>query len=143
MKNLFGEEIKEPEEEKVEKSQYKWEYENSINTGTNRLIVDKNYSQYRTNAVLMKFLDTILLVNELNNCKTISDQMHYDYLFHSVRKRKRFSPSILKDVKKEETINLISSYYKYNITRSKEIVNILNSEQLNIILKDIKKKGEI
>ena len=128
-----------------EEQKYDWRYENSIINGKEPIEIDGQYSQYRTNAVLMNHVDTVLYANEMNNKICLTDKMHYDYLFYSIRKKKRFSPplsAIEKKKRKEEQelISLISSFYKYNIVRSKEIL-LLTSEQINFIRKKQEKGG--
>lgn len=131
---------------------YDWRYENSINSGKEQLKLNEQefkYNQWRTNSSLSNYVDTLLYVNEMNMYHFITNQMHYDYLFNSVRKTKRYGKKKTKEdkrleqeIKKEnEKISLIQEYYKYNRTKSKEILNVLNDEQLNYIRKRLEKGG--
>lgn len=139
-------------EEKVKKPSYDWTFENSINFGRVRLEVDKQefkYDKWRTNSSLTNFLDTVMYANEMNTHYDITDQMHYDYLFHSIRKNKRFGKKKTEQDKKmerlqkveEEKIALIQEYYKYNTINAKAALRVLNETQLDIIRKRLEKGG--
>lgn len=145
--------VEEPKpEEVVSKQQYNWLYENSINSGKERLIIEEQeekYSQWRTNSSLSNFRDTIMNANEMNINPHITDQMHYDFLFYNTRKAKRYGKKkteedkrLEKQLKQEiETINLISDYYKYNIAKSKEAMKVLTKNQIDLIKKKLDKGG--
>jgi len=128
-----------------QKLKYDWRYENSITNGK-RLEIDGDYSQWRTNSILSNHKDTILYANEVNCNYGITDNMHYDYLFNSIRKSKRYSKPETKEEKKarekqEELHTLISNYYKYNDVRTKEALKILTAEQIAIIRNKNNKGG--
>lgn len=132
-------------------ARYDWRFENSINFGR-APIETKNqefkYNKWRTNGSLSNFLDTVLYSNEMNINYHISDQMHYDYLFYSIRKIKRFNKKKEIDKKaeklqKEETENLslIQDYYKYNTAKARAALRVLTKAQLDIIRKKLEKGG--
>lgn len=149
MKIKFGHKPEIELEEIQKKKPYNWCYENSIST--NKDYIDLNdcefpYSQFRVNTIFMAHADTVLFANQMNINHNVSDKMHYDYLFHTIRAKKRYAKSESKENKKireeeAELISLISSYYKYNIVRSKEIIRILTPEQINIIRQKQEKGG--
>lgn len=132
--------------EKKKKAAYDWRYENSINNGS-KVEIDGDYSKWRINNSLAKHKDTILYANEMNMNSHITDQMHYDYLYNSIRKLKRYSPK--RETKQEKAareseqalISLISDHYKYNIVRAKEVLKILTAEQIDEIRKKQEKGG--
>lgn len=139
-------------EEKVKKPTYDWTFENSINFGRVHLEVDKQefkYDKWRTNSSLTNFLDTIMYANEMNTHYDISDQMHYDYLFYSIRKNKRFGKKKTEQDKKnerlqkleEEKIALIQEYYKYNTAKARAVLNVLTDTQLDIIKRKLERGG--
>jgi hypothetical protein len=141
---------KEKEEPQKVKMAYDWRFENSINNGNARLDVTKQefkYEKWRTNSSLSNFLDTIMYSNEMNLNYDITDQMHYDYLFYSVRKKKRYGSKksanekeLQKQLKEEsDNIALISEYYKYNISKSKSALKILTKAQIDIIKRKLEK----
>lgn len=93
-------------------------------------------------------MDTVMYANEMNMNYHITDQMHYDYLFYSIRKTKRFNKKKendkrLEKLQKEESqkLSLIQEYYKYNTAKSKAVLRVLNETQLDIIRKRLEKGG--
>lgn len=140
-------ERREPEPEvKQEKPRYDWRYENSITSGKKQQEVDSDYSQWRTNNILSNYRETVLYANEMNINYNVTDQMHYDYMFNSIRKKKMYAKKETDQEKKErkqkeELQTLISNYYKYNIVRTKEVLKILTAEQINIIKNKNNKGG--
>jgi hypothetical protein len=142
----------EVEVEKVKKLAYDWRYENSINSGKEPLSLENQefkYEKWRTNTSLANHLDTIMDANQMNLNYHLSDQMHYDYLFYSVRKKKRFGAKksdrdkqLDRQQKEEEDkLALISEYYKYNTVKSKAALRVLTDSQLEIIKRRLEKGG--
>lgn len=144
--------LPEPINEEIAEARYDWRYENSINFGKTKLEVNNQefkYNKWRTNSSLSNFLDTVLHANEMNLNYHISDQMHYDYLFYGVRKKKRFNnkkSELEKKMEKlqkieNEKISLIQEYYKYNTAQSRAALRVLTETQLDIIRKRLEKGG--
>lgn len=120
---------------------YDWSYENSI-LQTKKYAEPnekEQYSKYRTNTVLSNYVDTVLYANEMNMFPFISDKMHYDYLFNSIRAKKRFFKR--KKHINHSNINIISEYYKYNRKKSLEAYKILTEEQIKTIKEKLEKGG--
>lgn len=140
-------ERKEPKQEiKLEKPRYDWRFENSITSGKKPVEVDNDYSQWRTNNILSNYRETILYANEMNCHYGVTDQMHYDYLYNSIRKKrmtgiKESEAEKKARKKKEELQSLVSNYYKYNIVRTKEVLKILTAEQIEFIRNKNNKGG--
>ena len=142
----------EVEIEKIKKLAYDWRYENSINSGKEPLSLENQefkYEKWRTNTSLTNHLDTIMDANQMNLNYHLSDQMHYDYLFYNVRKKKRFGSKKserdkqLEREQKEEAdkIALISEYYKYNTVNAKAALKVLTESQLEIIKRRLERGG--
>lgn len=141
-----------PEEVKVEKK-YDWRFENNINYGKQLIDLDSpqefKYNQWRTNNALSYHAETLTDANLMNMAYSLSDKLHYHYLFHSVRKTKRYGKKKTDEEKKLEAemkreqklIALIQEHYKYNIVRAKEALKILSKEQIDIIIKKQEKGG--
>ena len=109
---------------------------NSINLNKKNLIdddpsVEKDYSPYIINRCLSGHIDTILFVNEMNMSSFLPKKMQYDFYINSIRKRKRFSPWMRKD--EIDNLNVVKRYYNCSNEKSKEILKILNKEQVNFI----------
>jgi len=142
------------EEEKEEvfvKPRYDWRYENSINSGKLLDIESQEfkYNQWRTNISLSNFYDVIFIANFANLNYHLSDELHYHYLFHSVRKKKRYNKKKTEEDKKaekeaekqQEIFNLIQTYYKYNNQKTRDALRVLTKEQIKIIVEKEKNKG--
>ena len=109
----------------------------SINTGKEPLINrenEKEYVPYIVSRCFSNFPDTIFYANELNAKIVIDRKMHYDYLFNSVRKRKRYSPW----QKKEESKATEAVAWFYGVSRRKagEYLQILTPEDSGKILQE-------
>lgn len=140
-------------EVKVEKPRYNWFYENSINSGKTPINLDEpqefSYNKWRTNSSLSNHKDTILWANEMNLNSHISDKLHYECLFYAIRKATRYGKKktdqdkrLEKQLEQElELIHLIQRYYKYNITKAKEVLKILSTDQIELIRKKEEKGG--
>lgn len=139
-------------EEILKKPVYDWRFENNINTGKQQLEISKEpfkYEKWRTNSTLSNFVDTIMHANEMNLNMHVTDQMHYDYLFHSVRKTKRYGKKKTEEDKRLETfqkqesekLDLIQEYYKYNTANCKAALRVLTESQLEIIKRRLEKGG--
>jgi hypothetical protein len=137
----------EPEvEQKAQKKQYDWRYENSINLGKEALDIDGEYNQWRTNSSLANFQECLYHVNEMNMNYHLSNELHYHFLFYSVRKGKRFQSKKNKQEEtdkkaKEDLLSLIQEYYKYNIVKAKQALKILTKEQISTIKEKLEKGG--
>jgi hypothetical protein len=139
-------------QEVAKKIQYDWRFENSVNFGKEPLNLEQQefkYDKWRTNSTLTNNIETIMYANEMNLNYDITDKMHYDYLFYSIRKKKRFGikktemdKQIEKELKREsDKIALISEYYKYNKVKSKSALRVLTDSQLKIIKNRLEKGG--
>lgn len=138
---------------KTEKPRYNWVYENSINSGKKPIDLDKPqefaYNKWRTNSSLSNFKETLMWANEMNMNSHISDKLHYDCLFHAVRKATRYGKKktdqekrLEKQIEQElELVHLIQRYYKYNIAKAKEALKILSKDQIDLIRKKEEKGG--
>lgn len=135
-------------EKEYKKPAYDWRFENSISNGK-KIELDGDYSQWRVNSIVAGYDGCAPIVNEMNIRYNVTDQMHYDYLFGSVRKMKRYGKKKTdqdkrqeqEEKKKEALITLISCYYKYNKLRAKEALKILTAEQIEYIKQKQEKGG--
>ncbi|CAB4130957.1 clamp loader small subunit [uncultured Caudovirales phage] len=122
---------------------YDWRYENSINSTKEYQDPDGNehkYSAWRTNSSLSYFPDTVLYANDMNMLHHLDDKPQYDYLFFSIRQKKRF---FKRDKKQDKDSNfaLVQDHYKYNNARAREALQILTETQLDIIRQKEEKGG--
>jgi len=148
----LNERVPEKIQQKQPKPMYDWRYENSINNGKEKLELENQefkYEKWRTVSSLSNFVDTIFYANEMNMHHQITDQMHYDYLFYSVRKAKRFNKKKtdqdkkLEELQREEQdkISLIQEFYKYNAAKAKAALRVLSNNQIELIRRKLEKGG--
>jgi len=91
---------------------------------------EKEYLPFITTRHFSLFVDTILYANEVN--KDIPKLWHHDFLFHSVKARKRFH----KWPKKinQEYIETIARHFGYNYRRAEEAIKLLSESQIQAIV---------
>lgn len=100
------------------------------------LIDDNNEGEYvpfLTNRFFSFFSDTIFYANEMNMCHGLDNKLQHDYYLHAIRKNKRYHKWSKKDDQK--VIQAIQMYYGYSVAKAKEVLGILNNEQVELILK--------
>ena len=107
---------------------------NSINHNKDNILrerderEEKSYAPFVVNRCLSYFSDTIFLVNNLNVIPNVDKRMHYEYLLHSVRKRKRFSKWLKKE--NDPRIDWIKEYYGVSEQIAREYLTLLTDEQI-------------
>ncbi len=92
---------------------------------------EKEYVPFLAARNFSYFHDTIMYANEINYY--IPPKWHHDYLFHSIKARKRYQ----KWHKKENVdyIHIIMQHFGYNRQRALEAIEILSKDQLIEIAK--------
>ncbi len=103
---------------------------------------ESEYSPYITNKALALFPDTLFFANEMNLNPHLDKKLQHDYLFESVRKKRRFEKWPWKKGQSDD-IDLIMRIYKYNRQKAKEALSVLSEEQLIMIKKQQEKKGGV
>lgn len=90
-----------------------------------------DYNPYVINIAASMHLDLVFYANEMNRLHaTLSERMHYDYLFHSIKKRKRYAKWIKGDKATNEDVGAVMEYFQYNRQKAKQVVGILTTEEL-------------
>lgn len=125
-----------------------WDYVNAINsnkqdlmTGTeNDGLAEAGYVPFLTNRALSQFPDTLMYANEMNKHNHLDNKLQFDYLLNAVRPKKRFSKWAKR--KDNEGIQLVMQYYKCNIRRAQEYMQLLTNEQLSKIKEALVIGGE-
>lgn len=67
--------------------------------------------------------------------------MQYQFLLHSLRKKKRFSPWLRQE--KIDNIELIKQYYGYSNEKAQQALKILTPDQIEYIKKKLNKGGRV
>ena len=111
-----------------------------LQTKKNVLETEKDYHAFVVNRALSFHYDCVLQVNEMNRYPSLPGSMQYQYLLNSVRGYKRpFRPW-----QKRETIDdleAVKEYYNYSYEKAKEVMVLLNANQIEEIKKAIDKGG--
>ena len=120
-----------------------FEYLNAINYTKQNVMVDdlaeKSYNSFMVNRGLSYFSDTELMANEMNRYHHIDNRLQFDFFINIVRKKKRFSkwnkPEIVSDVE------VVKQYYGYSNEKSRQVLSLLTSEQIDELKKKVYKGG--
>ena len=120
-----------------------FEYLNAINHTKQNVMVDdlaeKSYTSFMVNRGLSYFPDTVLMANEMNRYHHIDNRLQFDFFINIVRKKKRFSkwnkPEIVSDVE------VVKQYYGYSNEKSRQVLSLLTSEQIDELKKKVYKGG--
>lgn len=102
------------------------------------MIDDSNegeYNSFLTNRFFSFFPDSIFYANEMNMSQGLDRKLQHDFYLYSLRKNKRYAKWPKKD--NQEVIQAIQTYYGYSIAKAKEVLGILNNEQVELILKRV------
>lgn len=122
-----------------------FEYVNAINTSKKDIMIDdiaeKAYVPYTINRSLSYFNDTALVANEMNKHSHIDKKLQFHFLLNIVRKRKRFS----KWAKAEQIsdIDIVKEYYGYSDEKARQVLGLLNDEQMTILKGKVYKGGKV
>lgn len=121
-----------------------FDYLNSINYSKQDLMVDddteKAYNAFLVNRGLSYFQDTVLLANEMNKNHHIDHRLQYDFLRGVIRKRKRFSKWAKKD--QVANVEVIKEYYGYSDAKAESVVDLLSSDQIDMMKAKLSKGGK-
>ena len=120
-----------------------FEYLNAINHTKQKVMVDdlaeKSYNSFMVNRGLSYFSDTVLMANEMNRYHHIDNRLQFDFFINIIRKKKRFSkwnkPEIVSDVE------VVKQYYGYSNEKSRQVLSLLTSEQIDELKKKVYKGG--
>lgn len=89
-----------------------------------------SYPPYMINRGLMQNLDTILYANEMNMHSQVTKEMHYDYLFYSVSKKKRYGKWAKASTDNKELVDRITEYYKINRKYALQYIKMVGEEEI-------------
>ncbi len=121
-----------------------FDYVNSILENKKKLITDdiseKEYSPFLTNRSLSYHKDCIMYANEMNKYHFIDNKLQFDFLLNTIRSRKR---PFIKWVKpeKSEDIECIKTYFGFSDVKAREVLTLLNEEQIQSIKEGITTGG--
>lgn len=109
-----------------------FDFVKSINEKTENLIqvqpeVERDYLPYMVNRSLSFSPDTILYANSMNERWTLDKKLQYDFLYGSVRRRRRYDKWMKRE--EDEMLPLVMELYKVNQRRAAEYLSLLTEEQ--------------
>ena len=101
---------------------------------------EKKYPSFIINKCLAPFVDTVLLVNEVNLHNHLDNKLQYDFLLNSLRREKRYAPWM--KASKSKNLEYVKEYFGYNNEKARSVLSILNDEQIAYIKKKLNKGGK-
>jgi hypothetical protein len=111
------------------------DYLNAINYSKDDLFADeeaaKGYVPFIVNRSLSYFPDTILQANDMNIHADLGKREQFDYLRHSIRKRRRFSRWLKKT--EDKRIESVKIYYNLGTKKALESMRVLSDRQIDEI----------
>lgn len=120
-----------------------FDFINAINHSKEELIVDdwseKQYVPFVVNKGLSYGPDTVIQANEMNSRAHLDKKLQFQFLINSIRPKKRFNKWI--KVEKLEAIEIVKQYYGYSTEKARQVLSILNEEQINHLKEKLKKGG--
>ena len=100
----------------------------------------KDYKKFLINRTLSYHIDLLHYINEMNLYTDVDDKLHYDFLYHSIDKKKRARKFWIKG-KKIENIELIKSYFNYSNSKAEAALSLLSESDIEHIKKMMYKGG--
>lgn len=100
---------------------------------------EKLVQPYMINKALSMNMDTVLYADQMNRLYDLPKKMQYDYLFHSIRKRKRYGKWAKKD---DQTIlAMVAEHYQCSFNKARKMMQLMTPQQLETI-KVLSDKGD-
>ena len=98
----------------------------------NKLEDTREYNAFLTNRALSYQRDCVQYANLMNEHPDLSPDMQYSFLYATVSKGRRNYVKWAK-TEKDETVDLIKSYFQCNRREAIEILKIINSDVVDLI----------
>ena len=99
----------------------------------------KDYPPFVVNRCLSYFADTLFHANEMNCAPWLDAKSQFDFYRIGVRKKKRFSSWLKKET--EDNIELIKQVYGYTDQKAREVLNIFEPKDFELLKKSLDKGG--
>lgn len=97
----------------------------------------RTYDPFIIVQALSQHVDTILYANEMNKHPLVSKQMHFDYLFNSIRSKRRRGKWAKKSA--YDDLDVVMRYYGYSKAKAVDALKVLTKEQID----DIKQRMNV
>jgi len=100
----------------------------------------KDYVPFVVNRALSYHMDCVLYANQLNLYPELEKDLQYQYLLNTIRPMKRkFQPWQKSEV--DKNIECVKTHFGYSNQKAKEVLRILNDEQIAEIKRRTDKGG--
>ena len=113
-----------------------FDYVNQILHGKKNLIVDeeteKQYNPFLTNRSLSYHKDCVMYANEMNRHHFLDKKPQFDFLINTVRGQKRPFAKWVKQ-EKDNDIECIKNYFNISNSKAREVMRLLDKEQIQQI----------
>lgn len=96
------------------------------------------YSKFMVNRGVSQHIDGVLLANEMNKSPHISDEMHYDYLYHVISKKKRYGKWVKGEIDDSDCIEYLKQKFKINNDVAVDYLKLLDKKQLKHTISRLK-----
>ena len=100
----------------------------------------KEYKTFLINRSLSYHGDLIGYVNEMNIHTDVCNRFHYDFLHHSIPKKKR-SKKFWSKSKKIEHLEMVKEYFNYSNQKALSALSVLSDSDIKTIAKQMNKGG--
>ncbi len=100
----------------------------------------KSYTKFLLNRTLSYHPDLIAYANEMNVHTDVSNKLHYDYMHHSIDKKRRSKKYWAKS-KKYEHLEMVKEYFNYSTPKALSALSVLSDKDIEIIKKNMNKGG--
>lgn len=91
-------------------------------------LIERQYNPFIVNRGLSQFIDAVPFVHFLNTHHQLDAKLQYDYLYHGLRKMRRFSKWAKNE--KVDYLDDVIETYKVNRQEAARIIERLTEEQL-------------
>lgn len=108
--------------------------------GRNDQETEQKYPAFMINRALSQYEDTALIANEVNRHSSLDPKLQYDFYFHLVAKRKRFSKWA--KANKTEEVKTIMEAYNISAKKAEEIQTMFSSEEMEQLRQYLYKGGK-
>ena len=100
----------------------------------------KEYKTFLINRSLSYHGDLIGYVNEMNIHTDVCNRFHYDFLHHSIPKKKR-SKKFWSKSKKIEHLEMVKEYFNYSNQKALSALSVLSDSDIETIAKQMNRGG--
>lgn len=103
---------------------------------------NSQYNQFMINRAFMQHIDTVLLANEMNK-SSVSNDMHHDFLYYSIDKKRRYGKWAKATDEDLELIEFLQTKYCINKDVAEEYLKLSDRDELIELKKQSEQYGGI